>query len=99
IYSSLVSTGTIIGIVIGCLAGAAVLIGIIITIVCICKKKNRVQIPQQQQQQQQQQQGMSFAYPGQYPQQPGQYYMGSSPYTQPGNQPPPQYSAQPTKLP
>ena len=76
---SALSTGAIVGIVIGCLSGVGILIGIIVCIVRLVKKKGpTVAAGQQQQQQQQQTMGMNMMYPqGQmYP--PQQYYPPSN---------------------
>ncbi|CAF1415201.1 unnamed protein product [Didymodactylos carnosus] len=41
-FNGVLSIATIIGIVVGALAGLAILIGIIITLICLCKPKRQV---------------------------------------------------------
>ena len=62
VYRAATNTSTIIGIVVGCVAGAIVLIGIIVVTIILCKRKKRTQIWATQVQQQQQQIGMQPAF-------------------------------------
>jgi uncharacterized iron-regulated membrane protein len=57
------SVGTIVGIVIGSLAGVGVLICVIMLVICLCKRKPKVKAVPFQQQQQQQQQQSAMVYP------------------------------------
>jgi hypothetical protein len=71
---SVLNIGTIIGIVIGSLAGLTTLIAITVIIIILCKKKRPVLIMPQAQQQQQQQMFQMGSY-GQGPWQAPPYYI------------------------
>jgi hypothetical protein len=98
------SVGTIIGIVVGCLAGLAVLVTIIVIVIILCKRKKRAQIWAMQVQQQQQQaviQPSFISGPGQqqFPYNTYQYPPPAAPMNNFNLQyPPPYSSAQPVGM-